>query len=73
MYIIIADRHEKVERALQKCGFIPKDDQPQESQGTNDFEIEEVNLDLLEQKLQDKETLQLIYSYIQKDDEEYDF
>lgn len=72
--IFLADRHEKVERALQKIGLIPKDDEdePQEMRDEDAFNIVEVDLEALEDKLQDKDTLYEIYKHIQQDDEEYE-
>ena len=71
----IADRHEKVERALQKIGLLPKEDDEKDPQKQiqEEFQIEEVDLEFLETKLQDKEVLTQIYKYIQSDDDDYEF
>ena len=71
----IADRHEKVERALQKIGLLPKEDDEKDpnKQIQEEFQIEEVDLEFLETKLQDKEVLTQIYKYIQSDDDDYEF
>jgi hypothetical protein len=78
--IFLADRHEKVERALQKIGLVPKDEEDNISVFTSpedpkleEFDIEEVDTDILEEKLRDPETLKAIYKFIQDDDENYDF
>lgn len=75
--IFLADRHEKVERALQRIGLIPKDEEggdskPKEPESGDDFNIEEIDTEVLESKLQDSEVVQTIYRYIVEDDENYD-
>lgn len=79
--IFLADRHEKVERALQKAGLIPKEEddtinllkKAEEGRRLEEFDIEEVDTDILEEKLKDPQTLKAIYTFIQEDDENYDF
>lgn len=72
--IFLADRHEHVERALQKIGLIPKDEEePNElEENTDAFDIEEIDLDELETKLNDTEIVKTIYKYILEDDENYE-
>jgi hypothetical protein len=59
---------------LQKSGLIPKEEETPEGSiiPANEFEIVEVDIEVLESKLQDKEILHQIYRYIEQDEEEYD-
>ena len=71
--IFLSDRHEKVERALQKIGFLPKNEEKQDPKETvDDFDIEIVDLEALENSLNDASVLKQIYEYILNDDENYD-
>lgn len=75
--IFLADRHEKVERALQRIGLIPKDEEggeakSKEPESGDDFKIEEIDIEMLEAKLHDPEVVGTIYKYIIEDDENYD-
>jgi hypothetical protein len=72
--IFLADRHERVERSLQKIGLIPKDEEMQEVEQLkmDEFYIEEVDVRVLEEKLKDEEVLKTIYSYILEDEETYE-
>lgn len=71
--IFLADRHEHVERALQKIGFIPtEEEQERNEEEQQEFGIEEIDLGALEEKLKDKEVLKTLYRYIMEDEETYD-
>lgn len=70
--IFLSDRHEKVERALQKCGFLPKNEEKTEEKDSEQFDIEVVDLEALECSLNDEAVLKQIYEYIMNDDENYD-
>lgn len=72
--IFLADRHERVERSLQKIGLIPKDEEPleNEQQKLDEFYIEEVDMNVLEEKLKDESVLKTIYNYILEDEETYE-
>lgn len=73
--IFLADRHERVERALQRIGLIPKDEEekqePIKENSDEEFDIEEVDVQQIEEKLQDPEVVQTIYKYILDDEENY--
>uniref|UniRef100_A0A7S3J384 Uncharacterized protein n=1 Tax=Euplotes harpa TaxID=151035 RepID=A0A7S3J384_9SPIT len=71
--IFLSDRHERVERALQKIGFLPPAEEKTEEKETEDeFNIEVIDMELLESKLNDMEFLKQVYDYILNDDENYD-
>jgi len=66
--IFLADRHEKVERALQKAGLIPKDNEDSPDNEWEDFDFEEMG-EILESKLQDPEILSQIHQNILDEEE----
>ena len=71
--IFLSDRHEKVERALQKWGFLPKNEEKSEDKdNTEQFDIEVVDLEALEFSLNDPSVLKQIYEYIMNDEENYE-
>lgn len=71
--IFLSDRHEKVERALQKCGFLPKNEEKSEDKdNVEQFDIEVVDLEALEFSLNDPSVLKQIYEYIMNDEENYE-
>mmetsp|Transcript_15008 Transcript_15008/g.17329 ORF Transcript_15008/g.17329 Transcript_15008/m.17329 type:complete len:241 (+) Transcript_15008:424-1146(+) len=60
--VFLADVHEKVEKAILEQGVVQRD--PGEDGGEQEFGIEEVDLEAVEQKLQDAEVLEAIFKRI---------